>query len=113
MDNVAEFRSKTFEDFCTASGIQLMYFVPYEHNQNGLVEAHIKKLQMSRPMGHKLIFTKKRDAQERVIRFKVRLVAQGFSQRPGIDFDSTYSLVWKPGHSDTYLDFQSSSYFKL
>ena len=50
-----------------------------------------------RPVGHKLIFMKKRDAQGRVFRFKVRLVAQGFSQRPGIDFDSTYSPMMDAG----------------
>ena len=51
----------------------------------------------TKPVGHKLIFTKKRDAQGRVLRFKVRLVAQGFSQRPGIDFDSIYSPVMDAG----------------
>ena len=56
----------------------------------------------ARPVGHKLIFTKKRDAQGRVLRFKVRLEAQGFSQRPRIDFDSTYSSVMDTG-TFTYL----------
>jgi hypothetical protein len=28
-----------------------------------------------------------------VVRYKARLVAQGFTQRPDIDFDETYSLV--------------------
>lgn len=46
-----------------------------------------------KPIGFKLIFTRKRDAQGHVIRFKVRLVAQGFTQRPGIDFAFTYSPV--------------------
>ena len=51
MDNAAEFRSKTFEDFYTAIGIHLTYSVPYEHSQNGLAEAYIKKLQMvARPL---------------------------------------------------------------
>ena len=51
MDNTGEFRSKNFEDFCTATGIHLTYSVPYEHNQNGLAEAYIKKLQMvARPL---------------------------------------------------------------
>ena len=34
-----------------ATGIELTYFVPYEHSQNGLAEAFIKKIQLiSRPM---------------------------------------------------------------
>jgi hypothetical protein len=31
------------------------------------------------PIGHKLIFTRKLDSQGRVLRYKVRLVAQGFT----------------------------------
>ena len=31
--------------------------------------------------------------KRRVIRYKVRLVAQGFRQRPGINYDQTYSHV--------------------
>ena len=53
MDNAAEFRSKTFEDFCTTISIQLTYSVPYEHSQNGLAKVYIKKLQMvARPLLH-------------------------------------------------------------
>ena len=46
MDNAMEFRSQAFEDFCTASGIELTYSMPYEHAQNGLAEAYIKKIQL-------------------------------------------------------------------
>lgn len=45
------------------------------------------------PIGHKLIFTRKLDSQGQVLRFKVRLVAQGFTQRPEVDFDETYSHI--------------------
>ena len=51
MDNAREFRSHAFEDFCTVTGIELTYSVPYEHSQNGLAEAFIKKIQLvSRPL---------------------------------------------------------------
>ena len=39
------------------------------------------------------MFVQKRNENNEVMRYKVRLVAQGFSQRPGIDFDQTYSPV--------------------
>ena len=51
MDNALEFKSHTFEDYCTATGIALTYAVPYEHSQNGLAEAYIKKIQLiARPL---------------------------------------------------------------
>ena len=45
------------------------------------------------PIGHRFIFTRKFDANGTVIRYRVCLVAQGFSLRPGIDFDETHSPV--------------------
>ena len=51
INNAKEFRSHHFEDFCVASGITLTYSVPYEHSQNGLAEAFIKKVQLiARPL---------------------------------------------------------------
>jgi transposase InsO family protein len=51
MDNTGEFRSQHFEDYYLATGIELIYSVPYEHSQNGLAEAFIKKIQLiSRPL---------------------------------------------------------------
>jgi hypothetical protein len=46
MDNALEFRSHAFEDYCVATCIALTYSVPYEHSQNGLAEAFIKKIQL-------------------------------------------------------------------
>ena len=51
----------------------------------------------TRLVGHKLIFVRKRNAQEEIVRYKVRLVAQGFTQRPRIDFQFTYSPVMDSG----------------
>ena len=36
---------------------------------------------------------KKRNENDEIIRYKTQLVAQGFSQRPGIDYEETYSPV--------------------
>ena len=46
-----------------------------------------------KPVGHKWVFVRKRNEKHEVLRYKARLVAQGFSQRPGIDYEETYSPV--------------------
>ena len=46
-----------------------------------------------KPVGHKWVFVRKRNEKNDVLRYKARLVAQGFSQRPGIDYEETYSPV--------------------
>ena len=45
------------------------------------------------PVGFKWVFLRKRNENNEVVRYKARLVAQGFTQRPGIDFNETYSPV--------------------
>jgi len=45
------------------------------------------------PIGYKWVFVRKRDENNVVVRYKARLVAQGFTQRPDIDYDETYSPV--------------------
>ncbi|KAL0546737.1 hypothetical protein IC582_016650 [Cucumis melo] len=46
-----------------------------------------------KPVGFKWVFVCKRNENNEVTRYKARLVAQGFSQRPGIDYEVTYSPV--------------------
>ena len=46
-----------------------------------------------KPVGNNWVFVRKRNENNDIIRYKVRLVAQGFSQRPGIDYEETYSHV--------------------
>jgi hypothetical protein len=44
-------------------------------------------------VGSKWVFKIKRDEQGAIARWKARLVAQGYSQQPGIDYDEIYSPV--------------------
>jgi hypothetical protein len=45
------------------------------------------------PVRLKWVFIQKWNENNEVVRYKTRLVAQGFTQRLGIDFNETYSLV--------------------
>ena len=44
-------------------------------------------------IGTKWVFRNKMDESSVVVRNKVRLVAQGYNQGEGIDFDETFALV--------------------
>jgi hypothetical protein len=53
LDNVAEFSSRAFNDYCTAQGIKVQHFVPYVHIQNGLAKSLIKRIKLiTRPLLH-------------------------------------------------------------
>nr|CAE05047.2 OSJNBa0049H08.8 [Oryza sativa Japonica Group] len=45
------------------------------------------------PVGYKWVFVRKRNENNEVVRYKARLVAQGFTQKSGDDFNETYSPV--------------------
>jgi hypothetical protein len=44
-------------------------------------------------VGFKWVFVRKRNENNEMVRYKARLIAQGFTQRPRIDFHETYSPV--------------------
>ena len=44
-------------------------------------------------IGCRWVFKRKRDADGHILKYKARLVAQGFSQQPGIDYEETYAPV--------------------
>ena len=44
-------------------------------------------------VGYKWVFVRKHNKNNEIIRYKVQLVEQGFSQKPDIDYEETYSPV--------------------
>jgi len=63
-----------------------------------------------KPIGCKWVFVKKRDEKGKLIKYKARLVAQGFSQKPGVDFsnDGTFAPVMRFETLRTFLAFAAS-----
>ena len=61
-----------------------------ENNTWAVVDHHE---QIQNVIGSKWVFAIKHHSDGRIARYKARLVAQGFSQIPGVDFDQTYAPV--------------------
>jgi hypothetical protein len=61
----------------------------------------------------KWIFKHKFHADDSLERYKARWVLRGFSQRPGIDFDETFSPVVKPATVRIVLSLGLSRYWPI
>ena len=53
-------------------------------------------LQIKKVVGNKWVFKVKRNFDGIVLKYKAKLVAKGFLQRVGFNFNETFSLVVKP-----------------
>ncbi|TPX30042.1 DNA-directed DNA polymerase [Synchytrium microbalum] len=54
---------------------------------------HIELPKGAKMVDHRWVFTTKQDVHGNISKYKARLVAKGFSQRPGFEYESTYSPV--------------------
>jgi hypothetical protein len=59
-------------------------------------------------VGSKWVFRAKKDAAGNVVRYKARLVAQGFSQVPGVDYFDTFAPVARLASIRTVLAFAAA-----
>ncbi|WVZ76203.1 hypothetical protein U9M48_024193 [Paspalum notatum var. saurae] len=66
-----------------------------------------------RPIGTKWVFKNKQGGNGMVVRNKARLVAQGFCQKEGIDYEETFAPVARLEAIRILLAFAASKGFKL
>ena len=65
-------------------------------NENAVLGPTLEKLPPGRKsVSSKWVFAIKRDEKGIIVRYKARLVARGFTQRQGIDYDRTFAPVMK------------------
>lgn len=48
------------------------------------------ELRQCKARGYKWVYVKKRNEKNENVGYKVRLIAQGFSQKPRVDYNETY-----------------------
>ena len=66
-----------------------------------------------KPIGCKWVYRVKRTSSGEISRYKARLVAQGFAQKPGIDFTETFAPVAKTDSIRLLLAFAAAHNFEI
>ena len=79
--------------------LELMNIIECQHRHDWLpwkeaIQAELDSLSKQKvPVGYKWVFARKCNENNKVVRYEARLIAQGFSQRPGIDIEEIYSPI--------------------
>ena len=68
----------------------------------------VKRPEGANVVGSKWVFRAKKDAAGKIVRYKARLVAQGFSQIPGVDYFDTFVPVARLASIRAVLAFAAS-----
>ena len=81
------------------SGIQieLNWWVKYE-----IIRPVVQTPEDVMLVGYKWVFVRKCNEINEIMRYKARLMAQGFSQRSGINYEEHIFLLWMQLHSDLW-----------
>ena len=66
-----------------------------------------------KPIGCKWVFHVKRTTTSKISHYKARLVAQGFTQKPSIDFTKTFTPVAKTDSICLLLTFATANDFEI
>ena len=98
--------------FLTPIGVNAMHeeLENFERNQ---VWVLVEPPLACNPIGTKWVFKNKQGEDGLVVRNKARLVAQGFCQKEGIDYEETFPLVARLEAIRIFLAFAASNGFKV
>ena len=66
-----------------------------------------------KPIGYKWVYRIKRTSSGKISRYKARLVAQGFAQKPGINFTKMFAPVAKTNSIRLLLVFAAANNFEI
>ncbi|GKF87256.1 retrovirus-related pol polyprotein from transposon TNT 1-94, partial [Tanacetum coccineum] len=90
-DNDTEFKNATLKAHYEKLGIMQQFSIARTPQQNGIVERRNRTLVEA--VRTKWLWKNKCDAEHIVVRNKSRLVAKGYKQEEGIDFEESFALV--------------------
>nr|GEV87846.1 hypothetical protein [Tanacetum cinerariifolium] len=82
-------------------------------HKDHLVEQIIRDIHSAPAIGTKWIYKNKKDKRGIVVRNKARLVAQGYTQEEGINYDEVFALVARIEAIRPFLSYASFKYFVM